>query len=92
MSLFSKLFGGGAGAKSSGPTPVEYAGFNIFPEPVSGPGGFRIGARIEKTEDGETKSHLMIRADVINSEKDAIDASVNKAKQMIDQQGDAIFP
>lgn len=85
MSLFSKLFGGGSEPKQAEPT--EHNGFQIFPVPQKETQGYRIAARIEK--DG--KSHLMIRADTYSSQETAQDASVAKAKQVIDQMGERIF-
>ena len=85
MSLFSKLFGGGT------PKPVsaeEYEGYKITPTPVKEPRGFRISATIEK--DGQT--HEMIRADTYASSDTAVEASIAKAKQVIDQMGDRLFP
>ena len=89
MSLFSKLFGGGA--KAPEPQAEEHAGFRIFVEPMPDTGGHRIAARIEKDFDGATKTHQMIRADVCNSLEEAQKISLLKAKALIDQQGDAIF-
>ncbi|MGR3794128.1 HlyU family transcriptional regulator [Vannielia sp. SX4] len=85
MSLFSKLFGGKS--QPAGPEPVDHKGFSITPCPEKAPGGFRIGAMIEK--DGQ--SHHMIRADVIADETDAAEASLRKACQMIDEQGERLF-
>ncbi len=85
MALFSKLFGGG---KAPAPTPQEnYEGFAITPTPEKEANGWRIAARIEK--DGKT--HTLIRADVIQSKDQADAASVTKAKQMIDEQGERLF-
>ncbi|MCA9680472.1 MAG: transcriptional activator HlyU [Myxococcales bacterium] len=89
MSLFSKLFGGGGAA--SAPEPETYEGFRIFPEPIKESGGFRLGARIEKEVGGETRVHQLIRADVFQSEDEAMKFSVSKAKQMIDQMGEGLF-
>ena len=88
MSLFSRLFG-----KSDAPasTAEDYKGYRIIPEPNSESSGYRIGARIEKEFDGETKTHMMIRADTYQGKDTAIEASLAKAKQLIDQQGDRIF-
>lgn len=88
MSLLSRLFGGST-AKT--PDPVIHEGFTIFPEPSKESGGYRIGARIEKEIDGEVKTHHMIRADTYGALDTASDASVDKAKQLIDQQGVTIF-
>lgn len=90
MSLFSKLFGGG-GSAASEPEPETYEGFRIFPEPIKESGGYRLGARIEKEVGGETRVHQLIRADVFQSEDEAVNFSVSKAKQMIDQMGEGLF-
>ena len=72
-------------------TPETYDGFTIFPEPASEGGRYRIGARIEKEIGGELKSHILIRADVLDDHQSAVTASLNKAKQVIDEQGDRLF-
>ena len=85
MALFSKLFGGG---KTPEPAPSEpYKDFEITAVPQKESNGWRISARIEK--DGQT--HTLIRADVIQDKDEADAASVAKAKQMIDEQGDRLF-
>lgn len=90
MSFFAKLFGKSPSAQPA-PEAVEYEGYNIFLALESGEGGYRVGAVIEKDFDGETKSHHMIRADRINSQEEAEQVSINKAKMLIDQMGDRIF-
>ena len=90
MSLFSRLFGGKAKADEAA-EPVVYEGFRIYPNLMSEGGEFRLAARIEKEIGGETKVHQLIRADTIRGEEAVIDASIAKAKQMIDEQGDRLF-
>ncbi|WP_108816184.1 HlyU family transcriptional regulator [Loktanella sp. Alg231-35] len=85
MSLFSKLFGGGK-------TPAlalseTYNGFAITPTPQKESGGWRLAARIEKGG----QEQLLIRSDVLNSKEQAEEASVAKAKQIIDEQGERLF-
>lgn len=89
MSIFSKLFGGGKAKPQA--EPELHNDFRIFAEPQSEQGGFRVAARIEKDIDGETKTHLMIRADKCQSMDEAVETSSLKAKMLIDQQGDSIF-
>ncbi len=90
MSLFRKIFGGGgAGARES--EPEKHEGFDIFPEPLREGSKWRIAARIEKEIGGELKSHQLIRADTLDSEEAAIEASLRKAKQAIDEQGDRLL-
>ncbi len=92
MSFLSKLFGGGGGSSSEPEVdPVDHKGFKITPQPMKEGSSYRISARIEKEIDGTLREHVLIRADVINDPDEAKDASVNKAKQMIDQMGDMLF-
>lgn len=89
MSLFKKLFGGGG----SGPEvePVLHKDFRITVNPEKTGGGYRIGALIEKEVGGETQTHQMIRADMVESAETAADISLRKAKQLIDEQGEGLF-
>jgi len=90
MSLLKRLFGGGGAARNKA-EPVDYEGFRITPDPSQEPGGYRIGARIEKGVDGETRTHQMIRADVCSALDEATALSLAKARQVIDEQGEHIF-
>ncbi|MEO9825675.1 MAG: HlyU family transcriptional regulator [Paracoccaceae bacterium] len=89
MSLLSKLFGGG-GSKPEA-KPEEYEGFHITAQPVAEGPRYRIGALIEKEVEGEMKTHTLIRADTLDDLQSAKDASVGKAKQLIDQMGERLF-
>lgn len=91
MSFFKKLFGGGAAAPAEAAKPEVYQGFSIYPEPVAEDRQFRLGARIEKDIDGETKVHHLIRADTFSAREQAAAAAVQKAKVVIDQMGDRLF-
>ncbi len=88
MSIFKKLFGGGATPE---PSHVTYQDFRITPTPMSEGGAYRVSALIEKEIDGETRSHTLVRADTVQGLEAAQDASVRKAKQVIDEQGDRVF-
>jgi hypothetical protein len=90
MSLLSRLFGGG-GAAAAKPEPEVYQGFSITPAPIREGSRFRVSARIEKQVGGALKSHTLIRADVFESETEAVQASAGKARQMIDEQGERLF-
>lgn len=91
MSLLSKLFGGGGAKPAPKAEPQDYQGFAITPEPVNEGGRYRIGAMITKDIGGETKTHHLIRADTLDDHKSAVEASVRKAKQVIDEQGERLF-
>ena len=90
MAWFSKLFGGNA-AEPKSEASEEYKGFRITPAPIREGGQFRIAARIEKTVDGATRTHQLIRADTTGSVDEAAVTSLAKAKQIIDEQGDGVF-
>ena len=89
MSLLSRLFGGGA-SKSETP-PETYKDFAITPTPIREGSRFRVSAKIEKDVGGAVKTHILIRADVLDTEAAAAQASLGKARQMIDEQGDRLF-
>ncbi|SNS36961.1 HlyU family transcriptional regulator [Antarctobacter heliothermus] len=92
MSLLKRLFGGGGADKTpAAAASIDYEGFRITPQPSSEGGQYRIGALIEGEVNGETKTHHLIRADLIRDADEAVDASIRKAKQMIDQMGARLF-
>ncbi|NBD29287.1 MAG: hypothetical protein GVY31_04515, partial [Alphaproteobacteria bacterium] len=64
MSLLKKLFGG-SGDPPKEPRVEDYNGYRIYPAPLKEQGGYRIAARIEKDIGGETRTHTLIRADVV---------------------------
>lgn len=90
MSLLKRLFGSKK-STSAVDTSVEYLGFRITPEPMKEAQGFRLCAVIEKEVDGELKTHRLIRADTIGDLDQCNEASIAKAKQMIDQMGERLF-
>ena len=90
MSILSKLFGGGGG-EAQETKPETYKGFSIIPTPVREGSRYRLSAKISKDIDGETKEHVLIRADVLDDVASANEAGIAKAKQVIDEQGDRLF-
>lgn len=90
MSLLSRLFGGGAKQTPKAATET-YEGFTITPEPAKDGARFRVGARIEKEVEGAMKTHVLIRADVLEDIDTANEVSISKARQMIDEQGARLF-
>jgi hypothetical protein len=91
-SLFSGLFGGGnAASREVAADAIEYEGFLIRPTPYSRNGQFQTCGVIEKEIGGERKEHRFVRAESHPSAEQAVEFSITKAKQMIDQQGDRIF-
>jgi hypothetical protein len=88
MSFWKRLFGAKPDeAHAPAAKGEEYNGFLITPTPIREGGQFRVAARIEK--DGQR--HDLIRADTMGAEDEAITASLRKARQIIDEQGDLLF-
>ena len=52
---------------------------------------YRLAARITQDKDGETREYYLIRADTFQDKGQAAEASVAKARQMIDEQGERLF-
>ncbi|MGB7317107.1 MAG: HlyU family transcriptional regulator [Planktotalea sp.] len=93
MSLLSWLFRSKSNESPAAKkaAAVEYQGFRITPDPMKEAQGYRLCALIEKEIGGELQSHHLIRADTISDFDACVEASVAKARQMIDQQGDRLF-
>jgi hypothetical protein len=89
MSILSRLFGGGGNAPE--PPSEDYKDFHITATPIKEGGTYRLCALIEKVTEGETRSHTLVRADTIEGLDAAQAASIRKARQVIDEQGDRIF-
>ncbi len=93
MSIWRTLFGGGTGgAKTAKPAePVEYKGYIIRAAPYAENGHYHTAGTIEREIGGVTKEHRFIRADAYASYNDAVNFTINKARQIIDLQGEKIF-
>ncbi len=71
---------------------VEYKGCSIRPAPRrQGPQWLTAGVIAKQFPDG-VREHHFIRADTHGAKDDAMAFSITKAKQIIDEQGDRLFP
>ena len=97
MSFLSALFGQRDGAAGGGPgsaklsDPVEYKGYIIRAAPYRSDGHYQTAGVIEREIGGVRKEHRFIRADAYASYDDAVTFTENKARQIVDLQGDRIF-
>jgi hypothetical protein len=94
MSFWKSLFGGGSSASESEGkpgAPVEYNGFTIRPAPYKAEGQYQTAGIITKEIGGIAKEHRFIRADRHASYDDAVEFSLAKARQIVDQQGERMF-
>jgi hypothetical protein len=88
--FFKSVFGGDS--KPSTPTEVacesfNYEGFKVEPAPIDEGGKFRTAGYISGEYEGEDKRIRFIRADENSDKQTAIDHSILKARQIIDEQG-----
>ncbi len=67
--------------------PITYKGFTIEAMPLDEDGKFRTAGYISGELNGETKRIQFIRADQNADQQAAIDHSIAKAQQIIDEQG-----
>lgn len=68
-----------------------YEGFEIQAAPAGEAAGWRVAGVISKVVDGEERSHQFVRADTCPDADSAAAMTLRKARQLIDEQGDALF-
>jgi len=88
---FFKFLLGGAGSTLPPAEPVNYKGFTIEAMPLDEDGKYRTAGFISGDLDGESKRIQFIRADQNADRQVAIDHSISKARQIIDEQGDRLL-
>ncbi len=88
---FLRGLGGNKAEEAARHEAVEYKGFSIVPTPRKVQGGWTTEGIISKSAGDDTRSEHFIRADMLMSEEDAVDYSVNKARKIIDEQGERLF-
>lgn len=94
MSFWKNLFGGGGGGEAPAAEAghgEEYKGFVIRATPVQVGSEYQLSGTIEKNIGGEVKSYKFVRADRMSSRDDAISLALNKARIIVDEQGDKVF-
>jgi hypothetical protein len=92
MSFFKKLFGGGASRPDAAPAAsAEHNGFMLHATPYQENGQWQMCGVIEKDIEGEARSHRFIRADKFGSKDEAVEFTLSKARQIVDQTGVALF-
>jgi len=92
MSFWSALFGGRSGAPLEKVSdPVGYKGYVIRAAPYKNNGHYQTAGTITREIDGVTREHRFIRADAYASYDDAVNFTLNKARQIVDLQGDRMF-
>lgn len=96
MSFLKKLFGGGdskpAGDKGDSVLGEEsYKGYLIKAIEMRAGSELQLAGTIEKDIEGELKTYRFVRADRMSSKDDLTALALAKGRQIIDEQGAAIF-
>lgn len=89
--LKSLLVGSSGTGQVKPPEPVDYKGFAIEAAPINEDGKYRTSGFISGEVNGEAKRIQFIRADQNADLQMAIDHSISKAQQIIDEQGTALL-
>ncbi len=95
--FLSKIFGGsgssarGGGGGAAAAAEEDYNGYTIRPAPFQDRGQWITSAVIEKRFGDEVKQHHFVRADMYPGQEAATQASLSKARQIIDMMGDDVF-
>lgn len=95
MSFLKRLFGGGGAspepAAAAVAKEIEYKGFSIKAMPYKENGQFQTCGVVSKDVGGVVKEHKFIRADRFAGLDDAVEVSLTKGRQLVDEQGERIF-
>ena len=95
MSFLKRLFGGGGGgSEGAGAAPakqIEHKGFTIAATPYKNDGQYQTCGVVSKEIDGTLKEHRFVRADRFAGLDDAVEVSLRKGQQIVDEQGERIF-
>ena len=94
MSFLKKLFGGGNDGGDTPPRVIgeeAYQGYTIRALEMVAGREYQLCGEIEKEIDGTVKVSGFIRADKLASKEQAVDVSLAKGRQIIDEQGDGLF-
>ncbi|MGJ8529037.1 HlyU family transcriptional regulator [Maritalea sp.] len=95
MSFLKKLFGLGGDDAAPGEPKIlseeTHEGYLIKAKEMKVGSEYQLAGTIEKEINGELKTSTFIRADRLASAEMVSSAAINKAKQIIKEQGDRLF-
>jgi hypothetical protein len=91
--LWDRLMGAGADGDTEevAADAVEYKGYRIRPVPYKSGSQYQTAGVIEKDTASGTREHRFVRAESHPGKQDAVEFSILKARQIIDQQGERMF-
>jgi hypothetical protein len=86
--FLSRLFGGGerpAETAPAAPEPVRHQDMTITAQPQAEGSQWRVAGIIARDFGGVTQTRKFIRADLCTSHEEAVEMTVRKGRQIIDQ-------
>ena len=90
--FFNSLLGNAFSDAQPEPSePVAYKGFSIEAAPIHEDGKYRTAGYISGELDGETRRVRFIRADQTADVGSAVNHSISKGQQIIDEQGKSLL-
>jgi hypothetical protein len=95
MSFLKRLFGlGGEASEPAAAKPakqIEHKGFTVSATPYKNEGQYQTSGVVSKEIGGVVKEHKFVRADRFAGLDDAVEVSLKKGIQLIDEQGEKMF-
>jgi len=90
-SLFKKMLGGSGAPASAAEEPVEHGGLQVVADPIKEGSQYRTAGYIQKVDGDAVERTQFIRADNHASRDAAVAHALQKGKQIIDEQGEAVL-
>lgn len=93
--LLERLGGGGERAAATPGEPAQqelYEGFELIARPVREGGVWRVAGSIRREGGSDGPSHDFVRADTMASHDEAVQMSLLKARQIVDEKGERLLP
>ena len=91
--FFKRLFGAPANQNEppAGEPDEVYKDVEVFARPVKEGAQWRIAGTLKKATDGAAAERRFLRADLLPDEASAKQATIGKARLIIDQNGDSLW-
>lgn len=94
--MFSRILNALRGRGGNEPAEVadreQYCGFELQARPIREGGYWRVAGRICRANDPDGPYHDFIRVDTMASHDEVVQLSLTKARQIVDERGDAAVP
>lgn len=90
--FLKRMFGGAGGtAEPEIAARESYQGFELLAIPREDPNGWRVAGSIVTEAEGQEQRYDFVRADTCPGRDTAAQASLQKARQIVDEQGLKLF-